>query len=81
MDVHLDGERADAAPEGQNEPANQGNGSSRKTVTTDNGKVVLDIPCDWKDTFDLVLIAKYQRRFPKFDRKIVSMYARGMTTR
>jgi len=28
-----------------------------------------------------MLIAKYQRRFPEFDRKIVSMYARGMTTR
>ncbi len=32
-------------------------------------------------TFDPLLIAKYQRRFPEFDHKIVSMYARGMTTR
>jgi hypothetical protein len=28
-----------------------------------------------------MLIAKYQRRFPEFDTKIISMYARGMTTR
>ncbi|SHF63355.1 Transposase, Mutator family [Acidocella aminolytica 101 = DSM 11237] len=28
-----------------------------------------------------MLIAKYQRRFPGFDRKIISMYALGMTTR
>ncbi|MBU6408513.1 MAG: IS256 family transposase, partial [Alphaproteobacteria bacterium] len=50
-------------------------------VTTDSGKVVLDIPRDRNGTFDPLLIAKYQRRFPEFDRKIVSMYARGMTTR
>jgi putative transposase len=43
--------------------------------------VVLDIPRDRNGTFDPLLIAKYQRRFPEFDRKIVSMYARGMTTR
>ena len=34
-----------------------------------------------RSTFDLQLIAKYQRRFPGFDEKIVSMYARGMSTR
>jgi hypothetical protein len=32
-------------------------------------------------TFDPILIAKYQRRFPDFDDKIISMYARGMTVR
>lgn len=42
---------------------------------------VLDIPRDHDGTFDQLLIAKYQRRFPEFDRKIVSMYARGLTTR
>ena len=64
------------------QPAAQSrNGSSRKTVTTDSGKVALDIPRDRNGTFDPLLIAKYQRRFPEFDRKIVSMYARGMTTR
>ncbi|MCA3521298.1 MAG: IS256 family transposase [Rhodobacter sp.] len=81
LEVHLDGERAEDAPEGRNPPANRRNGSSRKTVTTDSGKVVLDIPRDRNGTFDPLLIAKYQRRFPEFDRKIVSMYARGMTTR
>ena len=81
MDVHLDEERADDAPEGQNQPPNRRNGSSQKTVTMDSGKVVLDIPRDRNGTFDPMLIAKYQRRFPEFDRKIVSIYARGMTTR
>ena len=50
-------------------------------MTTGSGKVVLDIPRDRNGTFDPLLIAKYQRRFPEFDRKIISMYARGMTTR
>ena len=81
MDVHLDEERAEDVPEGHNQPANRRNGSSSKTVMTDSGKVVLDIPRDRNGTFDPVLIAKYQRRFPDFDRKIISMYARGMTTR
>lgn len=36
--------RAEEVPEGRNQPPNCRNGSSRKTVTTDSGKVVLDIP-------------------------------------
>ena len=39
------------------------------------------VPRDRAGTFDPKLIAKYQRRFPDFDDKIVSMYARGMTVR
>jgi putative transposase len=39
------------------------------------------VPRDRLATFDPQLIAKYQRRFPGFDDKIVSMYARGMSTR
>src|SRR6187401_2249302 len=41
----------------------------------------LEVPRDRLSTFDPQLIAKYQRRFPGFDEKIVSMYARGMSTR
>ena len=81
MEEHLGAEREEGVAEGQNHPPNRRNGSSQKTVTTDSGKVILDIPRDRNGTFDPLLIAKYQRRFPEFDRKIVSMYARGMTTR
>lgn len=73
LDAHLTEERADPPPEGQNKPPNRRNGSSQKTVTTDSGKVVLDIPRDRNGSFDPVLIAKYQRRFPEFDTKIISM--------
>lgn len=81
LEEHLSEERADPPPEGGNQPPNRRNGSSPKTVTTDSGKVVLDIPRDRNGSFDPVLIAKYRRRFPEFDTKIISMYARGMTTR
>jgi len=81
MDVHLDEERNEEASEGRNQPPNRRNDSSRKRVTLDSGKVVLDIPRDRNGSFDPLLIGKYQRRFPEFDRKIISMYARGMTTR
>jgi putative transposase len=72
MDHHLD------AGEGC---GNRRNGYGRKTVLTGTGKIALDIPRDRLSSFDPQLIAKYQRRFPGFDDKIVSMYARGMSTR
>lgn len=61
--------------------ANHRNGSSKKSMLTGTSKLTLDIPRDRSGTFDPKLIAKYQRRFPEFDEKIISMYARGMTTR
>src|SRR6266446_7807487 len=74
MDQHLGGETADAR-------ANTRNGYGQKTVLTDTGRLALDIPRDRQGTFDPQLIAKYQRRFPGFDEKIISMYARGMSVR
>jgi putative transposase len=63
------------------EPGNSRNGYGRKTVTTGTGKIELEIPRDRAGSFDPALIGKYQRRFPGFDEKIVSMYARGMSVR
>jgi putative transposase len=63
------------------EPGNSRNGYGRKTVTTGTGKIELEIPRDRAGSFDPALIAKYQRRFPGFDDKIISMYARGMSVR
>jgi putative transposase len=78
LDEHLGAERGEA--EASRRP-NRRNGSSSKTVLTGTSKVRLDIPRDRAGTFDPQLIAKYQRRFPDFDDKVVSMYARGMSTR
>src|SRR5829696_6607455 len=71
MDHHLVGE----------EPGNRRNGYGKKTVITDTGQIELAVPRDRHASFDPQLIAKYQRRFPGFDDKIISMYARGMSTR
>jgi len=60
---------------------NHRNGSSSKTVLTDSGKLDLSIPRDRHGRFDPQLIAKYQRRFPGFDQKVIALYARGMSTR
>jgi putative transposase len=74
LDEHLENEHGSGK-------RNRRNGTSPKTVQTESSKVPLDIPRDRAGTFDPQLIAKYQRRFPGFDDKIISMYARGMTTR
>ncbi len=50
-------------------------------MLTDSGKLELSIPRDRQGRFEPALIAKYQRRFPGFDQKIIALYARGMTTR
>lgn len=60
---------------------NHRNGSSIKTVLTGTGQIELAIPRDRQARFDPQLIAKYQRRFPGFDQKIISLYARGLSTR
>ena len=79
LDEHLAAESAEAdSPAGA---GNHRNGYSTKTVLTDTGKLELDIPRDRRGRFDPVLIAKYRRRFPGFDDKIISLYARGMTVR
>ncbi|WP_029728465.1 IS256 family transposase [Sinorhizobium meliloti] len=72
MDHHLSDEET---------VGNSRNGYGRKTVLTDSGSLELSIPRDRQSSFDPQLLAKYQRRFPGFDEKIVSMYARGMSTR
>jgi putative transposase len=60
---------------------NHRNGTSSKTVLTDSEKLDLVIPRDRQGHFEPALIAKYQRRLPGFDQKVITMYARGMTTR
>ncbi|HWT50984.1 MAG TPA: IS256 family transposase [Caulobacter sp.] len=72
MDHHLSGDGG---------VGNGRNGYGQKTVLTETGKLELEVPRDRQASFDPQLIAKYQRRFPGFDDKIISMYARGMSTR
>jgi len=60
---------------------NARNGSTPKTVLTDDGALPLDIPRDRTSTFAPQLVPKGVRRLPGFDLKVLSLYARGLTTR
>jgi len=60
---------------------NARNGTTPKTLTTDQGEVRIETPRDRDGTFEPQLVKKHQRRFTGFDDKILSMYARGMTVR
>jgi len=62
-------------------PANHRNGTTPKTVLTDEGAVDVEVPRDRAGTFEPVLIPKHERRFTGFDDKIVALYARGLTVR
>ncbi|MFG5411223.1 transposase, partial [Piscinibacter sakaiensis] len=71
-------------PPGATKPEDAGNhrnGSSAKTVLTEDGPVRIEVPRDREGSFEPVLIPKHERRFTGFDDKIVAMYARGMTVR
>lgn len=60
---------------------NHRNGSSGKTVLTEDGPLRIEVPRDREGSFEPMLIPKHDRRFTGFDDKIVAMYARGMTVR
>src|SRR5437899_9786195 len=60
---------------------NTRNGKSRKNLKGDFGELELETPRDRQATFDPKIVAKGQTRWTGFDDKIISMYARGVTTR
>lgn len=63
------------------EKSNSRNGKSKKNVTTDIGRVSVEIPRDRKGDFYPEIIPKHQRRFNGFNDKIISLYGLGLTTR
>jgi transposase-like protein len=71
-------------PPGATKPSdatNHRNGTSGKTVLTDDGTVDIAVPRDRAGTFVPQLIPKHERRFTGFDDKVIALYARGMTVR
>lgn len=62
-------------------PRNRRNGTSKKTIKGEFGEAEIGIPRDRNGAFEPQLIEKGQTRFTGFDGKILSLYARGMTTR
>src|ERR1700747_3116214 len=75
---HLGYERGDPADRGKE---NSRNGTSAKTILTEDGEVGIAVPRDRAGSFEPQLIAKGQTHFTGFDDKILSLYARGLTVR
>ncbi|EKA5638372.1 IS256 family transposase [Vibrio navarrensis] len=61
--------------------SNSRNGYSAKSIITDDGEVDIDVPRDREASFEPQLVRKHQTRFQSMDDKILSLYAKGMTTR
>jgi len=60
---------------------NSRNGSTRKTLRTEDGQFEIDTPRDRNGSFEPQLVKKQQTRFTSMDDKILSLYAKGMSTR
>src|SRR5215469_14881062 len=67
-------------PAGHNS-GNSRNGVARKTLRGEFGEIELETPRDRNGEFTPQIIQKNQTRWTGFDDKILSMYARGMSTR
>ena len=78
LDDHLGYAKGDPAGNGS---GNSRNGSYGKTVTTMAGPVRIAVPRDRNSTFEPKIVTKGQRRLGQVDDMILSLYARGMTTR
>ena len=68
------------APEGNNS-GNSRNGSYKKKLKGDFGEIDVAVPRDRNGSFEPIIVPKGETRFKRFDDKIITMYARGMTTR
>lgn len=78
LTAHLGYDKHD--PKGHHS-GNSRNGCSQKIIQGEFGQTQIAVPRDRQGTFEPQLIAKGQTRFEGFDDKILSLYARGMTTR
>jgi putative transposase len=78
LTMHLGYEKHDPVGYGS---GNSRNGKSKKRLKGDFGEVEIEVPRDRESSFEPQIVPKGETRFAGFDDKILSMYARGMTTR
>jgi len=78
MTEHVGYEKHDAT--GDN-TGNSRNGTSAKTIKGTFGTMPIEVPRDRNGTFEPQIIEKHQTRFMGFDDNIISLYARGLSTR
>src|SRR5262245_28924954 len=78
LSEHLGYELGEEPPGGR---PNRRNGLTSKTLISEQGAVEVELPRDRDGGFEPRIVPRHQRRFAGFDDRIVSMYARGMSTR
>ena len=76
MDDHLGYEKSERSSNDDSR-----NGYKKKTVNSSYGSFSIDVPQDRKSTFEPQVVKKRQKDISDIDHKIISMYAKGMTTR
>lgn len=76
LDEHLGYEKHE-----KSSTSNNRNGYSKKILRTEDGQFELTIPRDREGSFEPQLVKKHQTRLTSMDNKILSLYAKGMTTR
>ena len=76
MDEHLGYEKSQ-----RSDSDDARNGYKSKHITTSYGGMEIDVPQDRKSTFEPQVVKKRQKDISDIDQKIISMYAKGMTTR
>lgn len=76
MDEHLGYDKYERSSE-----ANYRNGTKTKRVRSKYGEFDIDVPQDRQSTFEPKVVQKRQKDISAIDDKIISMYAKGMSTR
>ena len=76
MDTHLGYQKSE-----RSDGDNYRNGYKTKRVNTNYGSMEIDVPQDRNSSFDPQVVKKRQKDISGIDQKIISMYAKGMTTR
>ncbi len=81
LDTHLEEEKAQRIEAEEEKPRNRRNGHSKKKIKAEFGQTEISVPRDRNSSFEPIIVPKGQNRYNGFDDKILSLYARGMTTR
>lgn len=80
MDEHLGRDKYQRQTDVNSEDRNYRNGYSQKNLRSSFGDVDLNIPRDRKAEFEPQIIKKYETVCNELDKKIISLYAKGMST-
>lgn len=81
MGEHLGRDKYDRQTDIDQDDRNYRNGYSKKTLRSSFGDVDLDVPRDRKAEFEPQIVKKYETVCNELDKKIISLYAKGMSTR